>query len=230
MRHFILKIQPIWGFCASVASHMHLFFPYHISVIPLIVDGRNGRKQDTINTIKTTVRFSFGRMEHQCIIIAPMESPLQFITTTFPLIPLYQFVFHCLLPHFLLHPFTPTPTLSIPPPVLHLPPISPPATLAVAAAGFDFCMLLMSQVEPCMCACVHVSMPSSSGLCEGDDPPIFWPPPIAHFHSHKGLNLSEMSSLLTSSHLLAICSRTKARLHSNHGANHRYSAWAELQV
>ena len=91
---------------------------------------------------------------------------------------------------------------------------------------FFFNMPLMSQVEfvygvrvcvcVCVCVCVSVSQNNISLLwtvwkrwSTFSQPPCLHPTApthsVAHFHSHKGVNLSEMSGVLTNSQLLAIC-------------------------
>lgn len=99
--------------------------------------------------------------------------------------------------------------LSLPPPVLHLPPAQP----AIAVVGFIFCMLLMSQVELHMCVCVWAILLQDvqrrwSTYFSAASP--ISSPSVAHFHSHKGVNLSEMSGVLTNSQLLAICLRSES--------------------
>lgn len=81
-----------------------------------------------------------------------------------------------------------------------------------------FCMPVMSQV--CLCVCVCVSewycSPShrvnemihllAASLHPSPHQLHHRPPHLAaHFHSDKGVNLSEMSGVLTNSQLLAIC-------------------------
>lgn len=122
----------------------------------------------------------------------------------FPLNPsLYQFVFSLFTSSLPLASFHP-PALSLPPPVLHMPPISLPASLVIAAAGFNFCMPPLSQVEPCACVHVYVCKPPRNCVKMIN---LFFslpsPPHVTHFHSHKGLNLSEMSGVLSNSQLLA---------------------------
>lgn len=143
--------------------------------------------------------------------IAKMETPLQFIPAACPLKPpLYQFVFSQFTPSLPLASFHPLPQ---PSPCLSFAPNRSSSSAGHRSSRVGFLHaadVTGTTMRACMCVCAEEMIHL-----------FFHPPPlpVAHFPSHKGLNLSEMSGVLTNSQLLAICSRAKAHLHDNRSVN-----------